>query len=239
MILQKFVNFLKLDRPVYYYLFLYVVVILLTYINNAFYYQSVKSKEDKNIRNYIQEVSHYSSDCVKLTNGNIEKCTTNTKEFAKHTSDYYGHRVVISGEKVIDNRRYGEKVIDDIIYPEERKSNTKISELPSIDATIEVTRNSIPVIWKSVVRSATLSIGDIVERIQRGDSSEKIEDFIWNTLRWRSAPYLSFLALIFLVSFLMRDSIIRQMELINELEELEEEELEEIEEKFEGKHDDR
>jgi hypothetical protein len=229
MILQKFVNFLKLDRPVYYYLFLYVVVILLTYINNAFYYQSVKSKEDKNIRNYIQDVSRYSSDCVKLTNGNIEKCTTNTKEFAKHTSDYYGHRVVISGEKVIDNRR----------YPEERKSNTKISELSSIGASIEVTRNSIPLIWKSVIRSATLSIGDIVERIQRGDSSEKIEDFIWNTLRWRSAPYLSFLALIFLVSFLMRDSIIRQMELINELEELEEEELEEIEENFDGKHDDR
>lgn len=229
MILQKFVNFLKLDRPVHYYLFLIVVVILLTYINNLFYYQSVKSKEDKNIRNYIQDVSRYSSDCVKLTNGNIEKCTTYTKEFAKHTSDYYGHRVVISGEEVIDNRK----------YPEKRKSNTKISELPSIDASIEVTRNSIPVIWKSVVKSATLSICDIVEKIQRGDSSEKIKDFIWNTLRWRSAPFVSFFALIFLVSFLMRDSIIRQMELINELEELEEEELEEIEENFDGKHDDR
>jgi hypothetical protein len=229
MILQKFVNFLKLDRPVHYYLFLIVVVILLTYINNLFYYQSVKSKEDKNIRNYIQDVSRYSSDCVKLTNGNIEKCTTYTKEFAKHTSDYYGHRVVISGEEVIDNRK----------YPEKRKSNTKISELPSIDTSIEVTRNSIPVIWKSVVKSATLSICDIVEKIQRGDSSEKIKDFIWNTLRWRSAPFVSFFALIFLVSFLMRDSIIRQMELINELEELEEEELEEIEENFDGKHDDR
>jgi hypothetical protein len=229
MILQKFVNFLKLDRPVHYYLFLIVVVILLTYINNLFYYQSVKSKEDKNIRNYIQDVSRYSSDCVKLTNGNIEKCTTYTKEFAKHTSDYYGHRVVISGEEVIDNRK----------YPEKRKSNTKISELPSIDTSIEVTRNSIPVIWKSVVKSATLSICDIVEKIQRGDSSEKIKDFIWNTLRWRSAPFVSFFALIFLVSFLMRDSIIRQMELINELEGLEEEELEEIEENFDGKHDDR
>jgi hypothetical protein len=229
MILQKFVNFLKLDRPVHYYLFLIVVVISLTYINNLFYYQSVKSKEDKNIRNYIQDVSRYSSDCVKLTNGNIEKCTTYTKEFAKHSSDYYGHRVVISGEEVIDNRK----------YPEKRKSNTKISELPSIGTSIEVTRNSIPVIWKSVVKSATLSIFDIVEKIQKGDSSEKIEDFIWNTLRWRSAPFVSFFALIFLVSFLMRDSIIRQMELINELEELEEEELEEIEENFDGKHDDR
>jgi hypothetical protein len=229
MILQKFVNFLKLDRPVHYYLFLIVVVISLTYINNLFYYQSVKSKEDKNIRNYIQDVSRYSSDCVKLTNGNIEKCTTYTKEFAKHSSDYYGHRVVISGEEVIDNRK----------YPEKRKSNTKISELPSIGTSIEVTRNSIPVIWKSVVKSATLSIFDIVEKIQKGDSSEKIKDFIWNTLRWRSAPFVSFFALIFLVSFLMRDSIIRQMELINELEELEEEELEEIEENFDGKHDDR
>ena len=229
MILQKFVNFLKLDRPVHYYLFLIVVVISLTYINNLFYYQSVKSKEDKNIRNYIQDVSRYSSDCVKLTNGNIEKCTTYTKEFAKHSSDYYGHRVVISGEEVIDNRK----------YPEKRKSNTKISELPSIGTSIEVTRNSIPVIWKSVEKSATLSIFDIVEKIQKGDSSEKIKDFIWNTLRWRSAPFVSFFALIFLVSFLMRDSIIRQMELINELEELEEEELEEIEENFDGKHDDR
>ena len=217
--MQKIVNTFKLDRPIRYYMFLYIVVLLLTYINNFFYYESVESKEKGSIKSYIQNVNNYSSICIKISNGDINECINETKEFAKNTEDYYGHRVMINGEEVIDNRR----------YPSERRPNTVTGQLPPIGVSIEVTRSSIPIIWKSVLRSATYSIGDIINKIQKGESWENIKGFIFGVFIWRSAPHLSFFILIFFVSFLMRDSIIRQIELINKLEELEEEELESIE----------
>ncbi len=233
--IQKVVNSLKLDRPLRYYTFLYILVLALTYVNNALYYESVGYKEKKNIRNYIQDVNSYSALCMKFSNGDVDTCLHEVKEFSKNTSDYYGHRVVINGEKVIDSRKYGEKVIDNKIYPAERKENTEIGELSSINATIEVTRNSIPVIWKSVFRSATYSVEDIIKKYKKGDSWEKIWDFITSVVIWRSAPHLSFFTLMFAFSFLTRRSIIAQKELINELEELEAIELEELENEFDNK----
>ncbi len=233
--IQKFMYSFKLDRPFRYYTFLYILVLAITYINNALYYESVGYKEKKNLRNYIQDVSSYSAMCMKFSNGDIDSCLHEVKEFAKNTSDYYGHRVVINGEEVIDNRKYGEKVIDNEIHPAERKPTTSTGDLSSINATIEVTRNSIPIIWKSVLRSATYSTGDIIKKIQRGKSWEDIWGFITSVVIWRSAPHLSFFTLMFAFSFLTRRSIIAQKELINELEELEAIELEELENEFDNK----
>jgi len=232
--IQKIVNTFKLDRPYRYYIFLYIIVLALTYVNNGLFYESIGKKEKGNIRNYIQNVSSYSTICMKFSNGGIDKCLYEVKEFAKNTSDYYGHRVIINGEEIIDNRKYGEKVIDNKLYPAERKATTKTGELSSINASIEVTRNSIPTIWKSVLRSATFSSGDILKKIQDGKSWEDIKEFIFTVAIWRSAPHLTFLGLMFLFSFLMRGAIIKQMELINELEDLEEDELEALEKEFDN-----
>jgi len=231
--IQKIVNTFKLDRPYRYYIFLYIIVLALTYINNFFYYESVESKENKNIENYIQNVNSYSSTCVKFSNGDINKCINEIKEFAKNSSDYYGHRVLIGGKEVIDNRRYPNST-ESKPNPDERKSNTVTGELSAIGLSIEVTRNSIPIIWKSVVRSATYSISDVIKKIQKKESWEKIHEFITQILVWRSAPHISFFVLIFFVSFLMRGAIIKQMELINELEDLEEDELEALEKEFDN-----
>ena len=219
--IQKIVNTLKLDRPIRYYMLLYILVILLTYAGNFFFYKSVSSKEWVSTGNYIKSLDRYSSLCMELTNNNANKCLNKVEDFAKNNSDYYGHLVLINGNTIIDNRRYKD---------DERLPMKRIGNLPSIDASIEVVKNPIPSIWLSVFRSATFSAYDIVKKINKGASKEKIWGFVTKTAMWRSFPHLSFLFIVFFVSAFMKRSIIAQTELINELEELEEKELEELEE---------
>jgi len=228
--IQKTVNWLKLDRPLRYYTFLYVLVILLTYAGNFFFYQSVAAKERVSIGNHIESVNKYSSLCIELTKGDTDKCLNEAKEFAKNTSDYYGHKVLIGNEKVIDNRRYPD--------PDEREPILRSGRISSLNTSIEITRNSVPNIWYSVWRSATFSASQIINKIQDGKSQEEIGRFIKQTVMWRSFPHMSFLFLVFFASGFMRRSIIAQKELINELEQLEAIELEELESKFDNKSND-
>ncbi len=225
---QKIVNWLKLDRPLRYYTFMYVLVILLTYAGNFFFYQSVATKEWVSIGNHIELVDKYSSLCIKLTKGNTNKCIEEVEEFAKNTSDYYGQKVLIGGKETTDSRR----------YPDQREPIVRSGHLSSLNKSIEITRNSVPNIWHSVWRSATFSTGQIIDKIQDGKSQEEIERFIKRTVMWRSFPHMSFLFLVFFASGFMRRSIIAQKELINELEELEAIELEELENKFDNKSND-
>ena len=225
---QKIVNSFKLDRPLRYYTFLYLLVILLTYANNFFFYQSVNVKERTSISNHIESINNYALLCKKLTKGNTNKCLEESKIFVKNTSDYYGHKVLIDGKKIIDNRR----------YPDEREPIIKSGRLSSLDTSIEITRNSVPNIWYSVWRSATFSASQIISKIQDGKPQEEIGRFITQTVMWRSFPHMAFLFLVFFASGFMRRSIIAQKELINELEELEAMELEELENKFDNKSND-
>ena len=226
--IQKVVNSLKLDRPFRYYTFLYLLVILLTYAGNFFFYQSVGAKEWASIGNHIESANKYASLCIKLTKGNTNKCIEEVEEFAKNTSDYYGYKVLIDGKEITDSRR----------YPDEREPIVRSGHLSSLNTSIEITRNSVPNIWYSVWRSATFSASEIINKIQDGKSNEEIERFITRTVMWRSFPHLSFLFLVFFASGFMRRSIIAQKELINELEELEAIELEELENEFDNKSND-
>ncbi len=226
--IQKVVNSLKLDRPLRYYAFLYLLVILLTYAGNFFFYQSVGAKEWASIGNYIESVNKYASLCTKLTKDNTNKCFKEVEEFAKIASDYYGHKALIDGKEITDSRR----------YPDQREPIVRSGFISSLNKSIEITRNSVPNIWHSVWRSATFSAGQIIDKIQDGKSQEEIEWFITRTAMWRSFPHLSFLFLVFFASGFMRRSIIAQKELINELEELEAIELEELENEFDNKSND-
>ncbi|SMM99804.1 hypothetical protein SPONL_898 [uncultured Candidatus Thioglobus sp.] len=205
--IQKIVNALKLDRVIRYYVLLYVLVILLTYANNFFFYQSVSAKEWSNSGNYIASLDKYAALCMDLTN-NRNQCVDKVKGFAKDNVDYYGHLILINGDTIIDNRR----------YKDERVEIKRVADLLSINLSIEVTKNPIPNIWSSVIKSATFSASDIIERISRGDSNEEILKFVTHTAMWRSFPHLAFLFIVLFVSAFMKKSIVAQIEFINKFE---------------------
>ena len=217
-----FVDRIKLWKTSRYYSLLFALVVLLTFFNNFFFYESVKKVQITNINNSIKALNQYSLSCMTITKGDVEKCLKLTKLYAsKNPTDYYGHLILINGIEVIDNRRY-----------KDRDPIKRNGLFPEIEATIEIERNPIPNIWFSVYKSITFSLEDVAEKVYEGEPKEKIMDFVFNTLKGRSQPVLAYFILVMAVGWLMRKSIFAQMEVIDRLEQIDEEELELLEEEF-------
>jgi hypothetical protein len=158
-------------------------------------------------------LKQYSSSCIELTSGDVDKCTKQTKLFAsKYTGNYYGHSVLIDNDQISDTRRY-----------KKDRDLFKVSDsLDAIKVSVEVSKSSIPDLFDSVRKSVTFSIEDVYEKIKKGDD---LVDFFLNTLKGRSQPFLAYLFLVILVGWLMKKSIFSQMEVIDRLEKMEAEEL--------------
>jgi hypothetical protein len=162
---------------------------------------------------------------MELSSNNTKRCISEIKTLLDNNADYYGNLVTINnkGATILsyDNRRYPDSR-SPISLRDNKRATTAIDAL---DGTLDITRNSIPSIWSSVYRSVTLSVVDILKK----DGIDKKWSYIKSVAFPRSAPFLSFLFLTLLVVYMLKKSIIAQIELINEFEAEELEGLEDIE----------
>jgi len=208
-----FVDQIKLWKKSRYIGILVFFVISLTSINNYFFYQTIKKSEWASIYSTINLLKQYSLSCMELTSDDVDKCTKQTKLFAsKDPGNYYGHSVFIDNVLISDTRKY-----------KKDRDLFKVSDsLNAIKVSVEVSKSSIPDLFDSVRKSVTLSIEDVYEKIKNGDD---IGGFFLNTLKGRSQHFLAFLSLVILVGWLMKKSILSQMQVIDRLEKIEAEEL--------------
>jgi hypothetical protein len=161
---------------------------------------------------------------MELSSNNTKRCISEIKTLLDNNADYYGNLVTINnkGATILsyDNRRY-----PDSRSPISLSDNKRaVSTIDALDGVLNITRNSIPSIWPSVYRSVTFSIVDIMKK----DGIDKKWSYIRSIAFPRSAPFLSFLLLALVVVYLLKKSILAQIELINEFEAEELEELEDI-----------
>jgi hypothetical protein len=216
---DKVVRAGRLHRPWRFNITLYVFVLLLTWVNNYFFYQSIEKSQLNRMIGLSKALNSVSTACMNSIS-DINICSGQVELLIKNNKDYYGHLVEINEIEIVENRKYEDRVP---IYWTDK--------IPAINATIKITRNAVPIIWYSVFRSATFSIFQIMEKsnkIKEGEIESPRTKFINTTAIWRSAPHFSFLILMALVGRLMQRSIVVQIELVNELERLEDEELEKV-----------
>lgn len=222
----QFLKKINIDRPYVFYTLVFLILVLpLTYINNHYYYKSITRIEKTEIFNLANTINSFSKTCMELSSNNTKRCIGEIKTLLDNNADYYGNLVTINnkGGTILsyDNRRYPDSR-SPISLSDNKRATTAID---AIDGTLDITRNSIPNIWSSVYRSVTFSIVDVMKK----DGIDKKWSYIKSTAFPRSAPFLSFLFLTLLVVYLLKKSIIAQIELINEFEAEEFEELEDIE----------
>jgi hypothetical protein len=223
--IYQFLKKINIDRPYVFYTLVFLILVLpLTYINNYYYYKSITRIEKTEIFNLANTINSFSKTCIELSSNNTKKCIGEIKTLLDNNADYYGNLVTINNEDAIlfsyDNRRYS-----DSREPISLGYNKRaVSTIDALSATLNITRNSIPNIWSSVYRSITFSIVDVMKK----DGIDKKWNYIKSIAFPRSAPFLSFLFLTLLVVYLLKKSIIAQIELINEFEAEELEELKDI-----------
>ena len=222
----QFLKKINIDRPYVFYTLVFLILVLpLTYINNHYYYKSITRIEKTEIFNLANIINSFSKTCMELSSNNTKKCISEIKTLLDNNADYYGNLVTINNKSNIllsyDNRRYSDSRSSISLSDNKRA----VSAIDALDGTLDITRNSIPNIWFSVYRSVTFSIVDVMKK----DGINKKWSYIKSIAFPRSAPFLSFLFLTFLVVYLLKKSIIAQIELINEFEAEEFEALEDIE----------
>jgi len=223
--IYRFLKKINIDRPYVFYTLVFLILVLpLTYINNYYYYKSITRIEKSEIFNLANTINSFSKTCMELSNSNTKQCINEIKVLLDNNADYYGNLVTINNKDgsllSYDNRRYPTSRAPINLSDNKRA----VSTIDTLDATLDITRNSIPSIWSSVYRSVTLSIVDVMKK----DGIDKKWGYIKSIAFPRSAPFLSFLFLALLVVYLLKKSIIAQIELINEFEAEELEELEDI-----------
>jgi len=221
----QFLKKINIDRPYVFYTLVFLILVLpLTYINNHYYYKSITRIEKTEIFNLANTINSFSKTCMELSSNNTKRCISEIKTLLDNNADYYGNLVTINnkGATILsyDNRRY-----PDSRSPISLSDNKRaVSTIDALDGVLNITRNSIPSIWPSVYRSVTFSIVDIMKK----DGIDKKWSYIKSIAFPRSAPFLSFLLLALVVVYLLKKSILAQIELINEFEAEELEELEDI-----------
>ena len=221
----QFLKKINIDRPYVFYILVFLILVLpLTYINNHYYYKSITRIEKTEIFNLAITINSFSKTCMELSSNNTKRCISEIKTLLDNNADYYGNLVTINNKGgtmfSYDNRRY-----PDSRSPIRLSDNKRaVSAIDALGGTLNITRNSIPNIWSSVRRSVTFSIVDVMKK----DGIDKKWSYIKSIAFPRSAPFLSFLLLALVVVYLLKKSILAQIELINEFEAEELEELEDI-----------
>lgn len=201
---------INIDRALVFYALVFSILVLpLTYVNNHYYYKSIAGIEKNKISTLYSVLNSFSEMCVKTSNGNTAQCINEIKTLLENTESYYGKFVSITDKSNVVLLSYDERKYSDSRKPIKLSSIEETTRIPVLDATIEIIVNPIPNIWNSVFRSVTFSVGDAIN---------KDKDWNFNVALGRSAPFLSFLFIVLLVVYLLKKSIIAQIELINEFE---------------------
>lgn len=220
-IIIKIVEYLKLDRPIRFWLVVMIAFIGIISIHNHYFYVSDEydSKRDlkkiANIINTTAEICVSNESAGPLSNELADKCIENIN---KILTDYrwYGGK----GYKVNIDGKFTSYEFNDTKYSSEERNPIYLSHfcgkssrcywltsIDSLEADLEISTNPIPSLGLSVYRSLTFSAVELFQ--------EKDKAGFWKYTAWpRSRPAAYILFLLLFTVWLLRLSIIAKIRVI-------------------------
>lgn len=166
-------------------------------------------------------MNSYSDACVINKENTVDSCIQDLKnvlhKIANKKSAYYGTyiHITINDKKIvlIQDRRYEDSRAPIYLSRMESKDSIDLTKLSALSASIEIETNPTPDLLKSVYRSMTLSIEDIVSHAINDGYDDTIK-FIWKTALPRSRPAFTYLLIAWFVTFLLRQSLIAKIKFV-------------------------
>jgi hypothetical protein len=219
------VQFLKLDRPVRFWLLVTIAFISIISIHNHYFYVSDEydSKRDlkkiANIINTSAEICLSNENLTLLSKELTDKCIENINQILVDYRWFGG-----KGYKVNIDGKYASYEYNDTKYSSEERNPIYLSNfcgkssrcnflttIDSLEANLEISTNPIPSLGLSVYRSLTFSA---VELFQSKDKAG-----FWKYTAWpRSRPAVFILFLLLFTVWLLRLSIIAKIRVIRKMD---------------------
>ena len=206
----SFFNFINLNNRFIFFSVIGIVVSILTYTNNYYFYNYVKIRDYQEIRTLGKTIHHRINQC-DLNNNDVNQCMLNINKYLKVLSPY--------AEIVIYNSQ------TDILLEYKKIKKRHLSRIPiSIPNYLKTTKNkkyrlsiikrSMPNIFYSTIRSITFSIKDFINKIDEEDIKNAVNWYITDKIYLRSQNVVVFLILSYLLIYLIK---IKQIQLSNQI----------------------
>lgn len=202
----KWIDKIDLSNKFVFFVIVSIVVFVLTYINNYFFYKYVEIRDSQEIRTLAKTI-HF-----KLNNCNDEAlCLEETNKILKKLNLFVRVSVVNS----INNT-----TLLQYSNIKKRHLDREIIELPNYLKTINnkytlsVSKNSTPNIFYTTVTSITFSIYDIVMKVDESNIKETIDWYLNEKIHLRSQHVVIFTIFTYFILSLLK---ITQSQLIRKL----------------------
>jgi hypothetical protein len=198
-------------------------VVLLTTVNNYAFYTTLEKKTKTEIINLRTIVNEFSSTCVEASNGNIDYCVKKIHSMIEILPTYYGTSILIkdNNKELINEDTSKYKDIREPIALSaiaEEEGDPSLTKINSLNATIEIIKRPIPNLAKSVWRSMTFSVLDlIVVAYNKG-----YDDVKWyaSNVSWpRSRHVILAGGIVWWLAFFLRKSLIAKIKFARRYEE--------------------
>lgn len=219
----KITSEIPLHRASVFKLVIFVGVVLLTTVNNYAFYTTVEKETRTEIKNLRTIVNEFSSTCVEASNGNIDYCIKKIHSMIKILPTYYGTSILIkdNNKELINEDTSKYKNIREPIALSaiaEEEGDPSLTKINSLNATIEIIKRPIPNLAKSVWRSMTFSVLDLIDVAY----NKGYDDFKWyaSNVSWpRSRHVILALGIVWWLAFFLRKSLIAKIRFARKYEE--------------------
>lgn len=207
--MKKYLNFIDLNNKFIFYSLIIVIVFILTYINNYFFYNYVEIRDKQEISTLSKTIHYKLNTCKESSQeclSDINKYLIDIKPFVEIDILDYSNNELFK-YKNIKERHLDRKIIELEDY---LKENTKYN------LKLNIVKYSSPIIFVTTLKSITFSIQDILHEIYKNGLSYTYNWYMKEAIYLRSLHVVAFI--IFSI-FMMKLLQIRQLQynyLINE-----------------------
>ena len=184
---------IQLTKKYIFILILTFIVFILTYINNYFFYNYVKTRDKIEIYNLAKTINFLIKEDTKSYD-NVKAFLNKSKPYCIINISYKDNNLMEF--KNTKNRHLERKIV-------ELNKNSKLTTL-SNHHKLYIAKHSIPNIFKTTIRSITFSIFDTYIHYKDTNLMETIEWYIKNKIYLRSEHVVIFFLISYIIMILLR-----------------------------------
>lgn len=205
--MKEKLNFIDLNNKYIFYTLVGIIVFILTYINNHFFYNYVEIRDKQEITTLAKTIHNKLNHCKESLN----ECVEDVNKYLVELKPYVEvHVLGNSGKELVEYKNIKERHLDRKIVELENY----LKENKRYELKISVIKYSTPVIFFTTIKSITFSIDDILREISKNGFSKAYEWYMNDAIYLRSLHVIVFG---FFTIFLMKLLQFRQFQYSNEL----------------------
>jgi len=185
---------INLNNNLTFSILLLIVIYVLTYVNNYFFYSYVKIRDYQEIR-FLAKTIHFNVDKCMINKKNKVECINDIEVYLEKIKPHCTLHLSTIKYNLIKKRHQNRNLVYIPKY---------LQHIDSIDENLYISKKSVPNIFLATFRSITFSVIDFIEKAYKEGWKEAVSWYYQEKIYLRSVHVLVFAFFAYIVFFLLR-----------------------------------